>query len=104
MKKKYIAILCALCLFAGISYYLSLPDYHVFNSISTNSQDTRETTLKVIVYKYRKIDNTILRIEKEHNKINGTPTTLEIKLYYSGWFIQYGEQPFKTVISEYGEK
>ena len=34
-------------------------------------------------------------------KINGTPTTLEINLYYSAWLIRYGEKPFKTVVFEY---
>jgi hypothetical protein len=41
------------------------------------------------------------KIETEHNKINGTPTTLEINLYYSAWLIRYGEKPFKTVVFEY---
>lgn len=83
MKKQFIVILFILCLFAGISYYINLPDYHVFNSLSLSSQNTRDTTLDVVVYKYWKIDNTIQKIEEEHNKINGTPTTLEINLYYS---------------------
>ena len=47
------------------------------------------------------IDETIRKIETEHNKINGTPTTLEINLYYSAWLIRYGEKPFKTVVFEY---
>lgn len=51
MKKNCIAIFFALCLFAGISYYLSLPDYHVFNNISTSSEHTRDSTLKVVVLK-----------------------------------------------------
>ena len=62
----------------------------------------RESTeLTVIVYKYWGIDETIRKIETEHNKINGTPTTLEINLYYSAWLIRYGEKPFKTVVFEY---
>ena len=104
MKKKFVAIFFALCLFAGILYYISLPDYYVFNSMSTSSQDTRDTTLKVVVYKYWEIDDTILKIEKEHNKINGTPTTLEINLYYSKWFLRHGGKPFKIVRFEYGEQ
>lgn len=104
MKKKFITIFFALCLFTGILYYINLPDYYVFNSMSTSSQDTRDTTLKVVVYKYWKIDDTILKIEKEHNKINGTPTTLEINLYYSKWFLRHGGKPFKIVRFEYGEK
>lgn len=72
--------------------------------MSSSNQGTRDTDLIVIIYKYRGIDDTIREIEAEHNKINGTPTTLEINLYYSAWLICYGEQPFKTVIIEYSKK
>ncbi len=104
MKKKFISIFFTLFLLAGVLFYLNLPDYHVFNSISISNQNTRDTTLEVVVYKYWDIDNIILKIEKSHNKINGTPTTLEINLYYSRWLIRYGEKPFKIVRFEYGEK
>lgn len=104
MKKKLIITFLVLCLFVGIAYYISLPDYHVFNSVSFGSQETRDTTLDVVVYKYWEIDDTIREIEEKHNKINGTPTTLEINLYFLRRLIRYGEQPFKTVIFEYSEK
>ena len=80
MKIKVITTFLLFCLIAGICYYISLPDYHVRNSMSFSNQGTRDT---------------------EHNKINGTPTTLEINLYYSAWLIRYGEKPFKTVVFEY---
>lgn len=57
--------------------------------------------MTVVVYKYWRIDKTIRKLKAEHNKVTGTPTPLEIKLYYSSWLIRYGEQPFKTVIIEY---
>ena len=104
MKKKLIVIFFILCLLASIAYYISLPDYPVFNSVSFSSQDTRDTTLDVVVYKYWEIDDMIRDIEEKHNKINGTPTTLKINLYFSRRLIRYGEQPFKTVIFEYSEK
>ncbi len=85
-------------------FYISLPDYRIFNSISYSNQDTRDTTLKVVVYKYWEINDTIKKIEEEHNKINGTPTTLEINLYYSKLLIRYGKKPFKTVMFEYNQK
>lgn len=81
--------------------YTQSADYHVRNSMSFSNQGTRDTELTVIVYKYWGIDETIRKIETEHNKINGTPTTLEINLYYSAWLIRYGEKPFKTVVFEY---
>ena len=69
--------------------------------MSFSNQGTRDTALTVIVYKYWGIDETIRKIETEHNKINGTPTTLEINLYYSACLIRYGENPFKTVVFKY---
>ncbi|WP_287712845.1 hypothetical protein [Blautia sp.] len=101
MKRKVIITLLLLCLIVGICYYISLPDYHVRNSMSFSNRGTRDTELTVIVYKYWDIDDTIREIETEHNKINGTPTKLKINLYYSARLIRYGEQPFKTVIIEY---
>lgn len=77
MKIKVITTFLLFCLIAGICYYISLPDYHVRNSMSFSNQGTRDTELTVIVYKYWGIDETIRKIETEHNKINGTPTTLE---------------------------
>lgn len=104
MKKKLLGAFFILCLFFGIAYYISLPDYRVFNSMSFGSGNRRDTTLEVVIYKYWKIGDTIQEIEEEHNQINGTPTTLEINLYYSQHLIRYGAQPFKTVLFEYGEK
>lgn len=90
-----------MCLAIGIYYYISLPDYQVLSSMSFSSGNERDTHLKVIVYKYWGIDETVSKIEAEHNGINGTPTTLEINLYRTAWLIRYGEQPFKTVMIEY---
>lgn len=87
MKKKIIATITMLCLLTVLYNYLRLPDYHITNSISFSSADTRDTELTVIVYKCWKIDGLIKDIENEHNKINGTPTTLEIKLYYPTYYL-----------------
>ena len=86
MKKKIIATITMLCLLTVLYNYLRLPDYHITNSISFSSADTRNTELTVIVYKCWEIDGVIKDIENEHNKINGTPTTLEINLYYPTYY------------------
>lgn len=101
MKKNFLISLSVLCLLIGIFYYISLPDYHIFNSTSFGSQSNRDTTLQVIVYKYWDIDELIREIEEEHNKINGTPATLEINLYYSRWHFLHGKEPFKTSMFKY---
>ena len=51
MKKKIIATITMLCLLTVLYNYLRLPDYHITNSISFSSADTRDTELTVIVYK-----------------------------------------------------
>ena len=56
MKIKVITTFLLFCLIAGICYYISLPDYHVRNSMSFSNQGTRDTELTVIVYKYWGID------------------------------------------------
>ena len=51
MKKKIIAPITILCLLTVLYNYLRLPDYHITNSMSFSSADTRDTELTVIVYK-----------------------------------------------------
>ena len=81
MKRKMVILLISVILLSAIYYYISLPDYVVVNSISFSSKNTRDTEIKVVIYKYHDIDNTVKAIEQEHNRINGTPTSLEMDLY-----------------------
>ena len=41
MKIKVITTFLLFCLIAGICYYISLPDYHVRNSMSFSNQGTQ---------------------------------------------------------------
>ena len=95
MKKKIIATITMLCLLTVLYNYLRLPDYHITNSISFSSADTRECW---------GIDGVIKDIENEHNKINGTPTTLEINLYYPTYYLHNNSKPFRTTTIEYNKK
>lgn len=101
MKKKLIILFLVIQLLNGVNYYINLPDYHVLSSMSFNTPGTRDTELKVLVYKYWKSDEIIRDIEDKHNSINGTPTTLKIDLYYSKWDICHGKAPFKTALFDY---
>ena len=82
MKRKMIILLISVILLSAVCYYISLPDYIVVNSMSFNSENIRETEIKVVIYKYHNIDDTIKAIEQEHNRINGTPTSLEMEEYH----------------------
>ena len=101
MKRKMVILLISVILLSAIYYYISLPDYVVVNSMSFSSKNTRDTEIKVVIYKYHDIDNTVKAIEQEHNRINGTPTSLEMDLYYCRWHLRHGSDPFKTVIFNY---
>lgn len=94
MKKKLLFATIILVLLAGILYYISLPDYLVFNSMSFSNGANRDTELQVIVYQYWNTDEVIAEIEAEHNQINGTPTILTINLYHSKWSFRNGYEPF----------
>ena len=72
MKKKLLFATIILVLLAGILYYISLPDYLVFNSMSFSNGANRDTELQVIVYQYWNTDEVVAEIEAEHNQINGT--------------------------------
>ena len=97
MQKKRLVFLIAVLF--GMVYYLSLPDYKVHSSISFSNGGTRDTELNVIVYQYWGMEELTERIKDEHNMINGTPTTLEIKLYYSEWHL-HRSNPFEIVLYE----
>ena len=56
MKKKLLFATIILVLLAGVLYYISLPDYLVFNSMSFSNGANRDTELQVIVYQYWNTD------------------------------------------------
>ncbi len=92
-RKKFFIVI----LIVGFCYYISLPGYYVFNSMSFSNQDTRDTRLDIIVYQYFNIDELLQEMKKEHELINGVPTTLEINLYYSKGHYRSDRKPFETI-------
>ena len=99
MKKKLLFVTIILILLAGVLYYISLPDYLVFNSMSFSNGANRDTELQVIVYQYWNTDEVIAEIEAEHNQINGTPTIPTINLYHSKWSFHNGYDHFIAPLS-----
>ena len=91
MKKYFLLLLPVIFLFI---LYLSLPDFLIFNSLSSNYNSIRDTELQVAVYHQKNIDYLVNEIAQEHNMINGTPTTLTIHLYHSKREFQNGYKPF----------
>ena len=61
MKKKLLFATIILVLLAGVLYYISLPDYLVFNSMSFSNGANRDTELQVIVYQYWNTDEVVYR-------------------------------------------
>lgn len=104
MKKKLLFATIILVLLAGVLYYISLPDYLVFNSMSFSNGANRDTELQVIVYQYWNTDEVVAEIEAEHNQINGTPTILTINLYHSKWSFPMDMNHFIPLLSIIIEK
>lgn len=98
MWKKSILILSIAVLLFGLYYYIQLPDYLEMSSMSFSSQNRRETELNVIVYRYWDLDELVHDIQEQHNRINGIPTELEIRLFPSKWHLRHGKEPFQTVV------
>lgn len=101
MRKKALKILvkvAVICL--GISYAM-LPEYKEYSSNIISFDNARNTELKLIVYKARY--NPILydNIAGSHNKLNGTPTKLILRLYRSKWSIEQGHRPYRIIVYEY---
>ena len=103
MKKKLLSVTIFLIACISILYYVSLPDYLIFNSMSFDSGTRRNTQLHVLVYQYWNMDKVLEEIKKEHNKINGTPSILTINLYYSKWAFKNGYEPFYSITINYNQ-
>lgn len=101
MKKKLLFTAILLILLASVLYYISIPDYLVFNSMSFTHGFNRNTELQVIAYQYWNTDEMIQEIENEYNQINGTPSLLKINLYHSKCSFRNGNEPFYTTTINY---
>ena len=101
LKKYFLLLLPVIFLFI---LYLSLPDFLIFNSLSSNYNSIRDTELQVAVYHQKNIDYLINEIAQEHNMINGTPTTLTIHFYHSKREFQNGYKPFYSISIDYSKK
>ena len=102
MKKRKIAK--TMLIIVGVLLYIwyaKLPDYEEFNSRSFSAGTTRETTMKIIVYKAHYNPYLYRMIAAKHNDINGTPTKLKLELFFSKSAIKRGKRPYRTIIFDY---
>lgn len=105
MKEKAIEVGIIVLMIWGIIGFIKRPDYVVYNSFSFSSGgNVRETEINLIVNKARY--NPILydEIAEEHNRINGMPTKLTLRLYRSEQSIKHGRKPYRTIVIEYDRK
>ncbi len=92
-SKRFTAIFILVILTSWL-YYESLPNFHIHRSFVKISDSGTETTLDVITYKMFNNAGLYQEIADEHNRINGTPDKLEIKLYFFGCH-------YKTLVFDY---
>ena len=79
----------------------SIQDFEIVSGNSFCTTNTRDTSIKAISWKWWKIEEIIEKIGEEYNRVNGEPTSLEIKIYFSRWHLQHGRRPFQTVLFQY---
>lgn len=112
MKNKRKTITLSICCILGAVIllcaikYIRLPEYRMFNAFSQSytlitGERGRDTTISIIVYKNRYDENLYKRIMQEHNRINGEPSELEIRLFKSKADITKGHEPYKVIIIDY---
>ena len=103
--KVVISIFLIVVVLAGVMWYIDLPEYCINNSMvmSSSGGGVVETTLNIIVYKNHYDEKMYERIAKEYCEINGTPTELVMKLYYSKEQMKEVDGPYRTVVFDYLE-
>ncbi|MBQ8558798.1 MAG: hypothetical protein IJ439_02300 [Tyzzerella sp.] len=103
--KVAMLILLIVVVFAGVVWYIDLPEYCINNStvMSSNSGRVVETTLNIVVYKNHYDEKMYERIAEEYCEINGTPTELVMKLYYSKEQMKGVNGQYRTVVFDYLE-
>lgn len=103
MKKIRVWIIFAIMvvLAAGICY-IRLPEYKVYWSFINEGEDYRETNLYVIVYKLWNIEDTVEMLVAEHNRMNGVPDKMNVRLYRSRYDVEHGKEFYETTY-DYGE-
>ena len=84
---------------------VTFSDITLLNTLATCANMTTDEVFKDFKIMANK------KILKNHNcllytsnKINGTPTTLEIKLYYPTYYLHNNSKPFRTTTIEYNKK
>lgn len=95
MRKIYLAftgMLVGLYLYG----YKIIPEYKIQTSISMESQSDRQTILQVIVYRNHHDQELPGKIEEFFMNLNGSPTELQMNLYFEGQ-----SKPYKTVDFKY---
>lgn len=95
--KKYLKIIFVLLFLYAVIYYIRLPDYIMYSSVSSSMGTYRTTKLYVVVYKSHfnpKLGDIIYR---DYCQMNGRPDRLEMKLFYAKCEIRNGHKPYKTL-------
>lgn len=73
-------------------YYMQLPEYKIYKSISGEGADYKETDLYVIVYKSFNLEKTTKKIVSQYTKMNGTPNKLTIWLFRNEYDANHGNE------------
>lgn len=76
-------------------------DYEVFHSFILSADNYKDVRISAVVYQDYHSRELYKRIEEEENRINGTPTKLTIRFYYSREDSKEGKEPYTTISIDY---
>lgn len=99
-KKVVIRGLVALY-FIFFIWYWRLPEYVECHSRRMSAANYEETTIDIVVYKARYNKYLYDDIAERHNRMNGTPDKLVMKLYYTKRGMRKGKEPYRTIVYDY---
>lgn len=95
MRKYNIHLLVSICFIVLLilyAYHIQLPEYTVYWVFSTERADYKETDLHVIAYEIWHNQDMVERVAADHNKRNGAPDRLTVRLYSSQYNLEHGKE------------
>lgn len=101
VNKKFVRLFAALLFILITIWYMRLPDYREYGSRVMTCSNYKETTIYVLVYKAHYNRYLYDSIAEQHNRINGQPDKLTMKLYFTELGLKSGRKQYRTVVYDY---
>lgn len=101
IQRKKFKIIAGLIVSVALIWHMRLPDYREYGSRVMTCSNYKETTIYVLVYKAHYNRYLYDLIAEQHNRINGQPDKLTMKLYFTELGLKSGRKAYRTVVYDY---